>query len=305
MPGPRDNHYVDPAWDRAAAAREDPDWVNAKLSDPGSRFYPLWRLKNFISAETRPRPIGLALKTVAPLLEKRVPMLLGVDGETAHFAIDLSDIDDAENGLLADGRLVDLRDAAMDMAHRDAALLALARGLAHWHATHAFCGACGTATRAERAGHVRRCQDKTCGKLHFPRTDPAVIMLVTDGDRCLLARRRIWPRPRRSTIAGFVEPGESLENAVRREVAEETGIEVGEVRYHSSQPWPFPSSLMVGFTATALTTNIKVDGEEIAEADWYHRDEIGPAVDAGDLILPPADSISRRLVLDWLDPPSQ
>ena len=300
MPAPDDNRYADPAWDRAAAAREDPAWVSARLADPESRFYPIWRLKNFISEDARPQPIGLALKAVAPLLEDRVPMLLGVDGDRAHFAIDLSDIDDAERDLRTDGRLVDLRDAAMDMSHRDAALLALARGLSHWHATHAFCGTCGAATRSERAGHARRCQDKSCGKLHFPRTDPAVIMLVTDGDRCLLARRRIWPKPRRSTIAGFVEPGESLENAVRREVLEETGIEVGEVRYHSSQPWPFPSSLMVGFTATALTTDIAVDGEEIAEADWYRRDEIGPAVDAGRLILPPADSISRRLVLDWL-----
>lgn len=298
----RDNHYADPAWDRAAAAREDPAWVDDKLADPASRFYPIWRLKNFISEDARPRPIGLELKAVAPLLEDRVPMLLGVDGDTAHFAIDLSDIDDAESMLLADGRLVDLRDAAMDMAHRDAALLALARGLSHWHATHAFCGVCGQASKVERAGHARRCRNPDCGKLHFPRTDPAVIMLVTDGDRCLLARRRIWPKHRRSTVAGFVEPGESLENAVRREVMEEVGIEVGEVYYHSSQPWPFPSSLMVGFTAAALTTTIKVDGDEIAEADWYHRDDIGPAVDEGSLILPPADSISRRLVLDWLTP---
>ena len=179
-------------------------------------------------------------------------------------------------------------------------MLAYANALVHWHRTHRYCGACGTPTTSVRGGHVRRCSDAACAREHFPRTDPAVITLVCDGDRCLLARRRDWAPGRRSTVAGFVEPGETLEHTVAREVFEEVGVRVGDVRYRGSQPWPFPQSLMLGFRATAASTEIAVDGDEIAEADWYTPGRIEADAAAGTLILPPFDSISRRLVEDWL-----
>ena len=150
-------------------------------------------------------------------------------------------------------------------------------------------------------GVERRCINPDCGRMHFPRTDPAVITLVHDGPRCLLARRSTWGFNRRSTIAGFVEIGEMLEDAVRREILEEVGVEVTDVRYHSSQPWPFPCSLMLGFMARATTTEITVDGDEIAAAAWYTREELAEQTSSGELVLPPVDSISHRLVNDWIE----
>ena len=177
-------------------------------------------------------------------------------------------------------------------------LLVHAVALANWHRTHLRCSRCGEVTQGAQAGHVRRCP--ACEALHFPRTDPAVIMLVTDGrDRALLGRQPSWPPRRYSTLAGFVEPGEALEDAVRREVAEEVGITVGDVTYAGSQPWPFPSSLMVGFFATAESDAISVDGSEIAEAAWFTRQEIGALVADGSLLLPGPVSISRWLIDSW------
>ncbi|MEO6470202.1 MAG: NAD(+) diphosphatase [Aeromicrobium sp.] len=184
------------------------------------------------------------------------------------------------------------------IAPDEASLAVHAIGLAQWHRTHTHCSRCGTLTVTAQAGHTRTCP--SCGTEHFPRTDPAVIMLVTDGDdRALLGRQPSWPEDRFSTLAGFVEPGETLDDAVRREVLEEVGIEVGEVQYAGSQPWPFPSSLMLGFFGTALTTDITVDSDEIAEARWFTRQEITEMTAAGDLLLPPSVSISRWLVENW------
>ena len=171
-------------------------------------------------------------------------------------------------------------------------------GLARWHDTHGRCARCGEPTVVQQAGHIRHCP--SCGADHFPRTDPAVIMLVTDDqDRALLGRQVSWPEGRFSTLAGFVEPGETLEDAVRREVDEEAGIRVDEVAYGASQPWPFPSSLMVGFFAVAQSTDVRVDGEEIAEAAWFSREEITEKTAANELILPGSVSISRWLIDQW------
>jgi NAD+ diphosphatase len=179
----------------------------------------------------------------------------------------------------------------------DASLAVHAVGLSRWHQTHRFCPRCGAETQIGEAGHLRICP--SCGTHHFPRTDPAVIMLITDGDRALLGRQPSWPKKRFSTLAGFVEPGESLPDAVRREVLEEVGVEVGDVEFAGSQPWPFPSSLMLGFFGTALTHDITVDEKEIAEARWFTRAEITDLSAAGELILPPIVSISRWLVEHW------
>ncbi len=192
---------------------------------------------------------------------------------------------------------VSLRMLGPTVAPEDASLAVHAVGLSRWHQTHRFCARCGAGTVVGQAGHTRECP--SCGATHFPRTDPAVIMLVTDGDRALLGRQPSWPELRFSTLAGFVEPGESLPDAVRREVMEEVGIEVGDVEFAGSQPWPFPSSLMLGFYGTALTHEITVDHTEIAEARWFTRAEITDLTATGDLMLPPILSISRWLVENW------
>lgn len=193
---------------------------------------------------------------------------------------------------------VSLRVLGPTIAGDEASLAVHAVGIARWHENHKFCAKCGQPTDAAEAGHVRVCP--ACGTHHFPRTDPAVIMLITDGDdRALLGRQPVWPEGRFSTLAGFVEPGESLDDAVRREVMEEVGIQVGEVTYAGSQPWPFPSSLMLGFFGQALTSDITVDQNEIAEARWFTRDQVTEMTASSDLLLPPNVSISRWLLQKW------
>jgi len=193
---------------------------------------------------------------------------------------------------------VSLRVLGPTIAPDEASLAVHAVGIARWHENHKYCAKCGQPTDDAEAGHVRICP--ACGTHHFPRTDPAVIMLITDGDdRALLGRQPIWPEGRFSTLAGFVEPGESLDDAVRREVMEEVGIQVGEVTYAGSQPWPFPSSLMLGFFGQALTSDITVDQNEIAEARWFTRDEVTEMTASSDLLLPPNVSISRWLLQKW------
>jgi NADH pyrophosphatase NudC (nudix superfamily) len=192
-----------------------------------------------------------------------------------------------------------LREAAALLNDRDAGLFTHAVALANWHATHTHCPRCGTPTVTVAAGHAQRCPAD--GSEHFPRIDPAVIMLVTDpDDRCLLARNKRWPERRVSILAGFVEPGESAEQAVAREVGEETGIVVTRVRYVGSQPWPMPQSLMLGFRAMAAgDLELRVDDDEIAEAHWYSREELRSALAAREILLPPPVSIAHRLIESW------
>ena len=195
--------------------------------------------------------------------------------------------------------LKELRPLAPMLPADSASLLAYARALALWKSRHRFCGACGAPNLPARAGHVMRCSREGCGAETFPRLDPAIIVLVTDprGERALLGRQASWPAGRYSTIAGFVEPGESLEDAVVREVAEETGVEVGSVSYESSQPWPFPSSLMLGFRAVARTEAITLRDGELEDARWFTREEIANGTPA----LPTIHSISFGLIEDWYD----
>ena len=193
---------------------------------------------------------------------------------------------------------VSLRTLGPSIASDEASLAVHAVGIARWHQTHGHCAKCGAVSDMAEAGHVRICP--SCGTHHFPRTDPAVIMLITDGeDRALLGRQPIWPEGRFSTLAGFVEPGETLDDAVRREVMEEVGIKVGTVTYAGSQPWPFPSSLMLGFFGEALSTDITVDQNEIAEARWFTRQEVTDMTASSELLLPPNVSISRWLLQQW------
>ena len=194
---------------------------------------------------------------------------------------------------------IGLREAAARWSAFDSGLFAYAKALLLWQTRARWCGACGHVTALIRAGHCARCSNSDCGLDQFPRTDAAVIVIVTDGTRCLLGRQSGWPAGRYSTLAGFVEPGESLEDAVRREVREEAGVRVATCHYQSSQPWPFPGALMVGFRATAADTEIQL-GAELEDARWFEAAELVAAVRHGTTALPPAISISRRLVEDWL-----
>ncbi len=263
-----------------------------------------------------PEIIHLDSAAVAPLLDDFEQLVfLGHDDLGPLFALDISHhrIDLVEP-LIGDSDFVDLRACGWLLDAEQAAQLAYARGLVYWNRHHRFCGTCGSPTRSENGGHQRRCGNADCGRVQFPRTDPAVIMLVEDRSdparpRCLLARNARFPNRMMSTLAGFVDPLESLEETVRREVFEECGIRVGRVDYQASQPWPFPSSIMLGFRAEALSTEINVDGVEIEEAYWFEAEQLadfGEWGDGGDnFSLPRRDSIARYLVNSWVEEVTQ
>jgi NAD+ diphosphatase len=299
---PDSNVFAGAGFDRAAALRRDSAWIAERLEDVSSRFAPVWQLKNLFVIEGAPRVRWLDAQAVRPLLGAGTAVFLGMHAGAAHFALEVGHEDPADVARLAgDAEFDELRRQATLLEPIEAGMLALARGVLHWHARHRFCGVCGEPTEPGDAGHVRVCTSVACGTVHFPRTDPAVIMLVTRGERALLGRQATWDPGRYSSLAGFVEPGESLEDAVAREVWEETGVRVRDVRYHSSQPWPFPSSLMVGFTAEAEGDDITIDPDELEDARWFTREEMRAGVVAGTHSLPAALSISHRLVAEWLE----
>ncbi len=217
------------------------------------------------------------------------------------FAVDLSDLDrDAAVTLAGGDEIASVRAVYAEHTPAEAATLGYARGLLHWARNQRFCGRCGAATESRDGGHVHACRG--CGRLLFPRIEPAVIMLVesaAEPGRCLLARHRASTPGQYSTLAGFVEIGESIEDAVRREVAEEVGLTIGAVTYTGSQPWPFPAGLMLAFRATALDDKPTVDGDEILDARWFTRAELAEKAAAGHLGR--ADSIDRLLLRSWLD----
>jgi NAD+ diphosphatase len=315
------NYYSHPGFERAGLRRRDSTWILERIADPGSLFVPVWRNQNLVIQLDggEPRAVVLEAASIAAILganrQERLAsgevVFLGVIEEKAHFALDLSAIEapldmvrspaSAASGVeAAMVRFADLRQIGARVERREGALLALARAMMFWHARHRYCGLCGSPTRSEEAGHMRRCTNAACNTMHFPRTDPAVIMLVTHGDRALMGRSKNFVAGMYSTLAGFVEPGESLEDAVTREVREETGIEVGAVHYHSSQPWPFPANIMLGFHAEALTTEITVDYGELEDARWCERGWLLSHRDDDSFRLPRRDSIARRLIEDWL-----
>ncbi|HXQ49713.1 MAG TPA: NAD(+) diphosphatase [Stellaceae bacterium] len=296
------NFYTGGVIDRAGIRRKDRDWVAGLAVHEASRFVALWRGHNLFLKSDDASPRAAFLSRAELLSSSAEPVLLGLHEEHAYFAVDLSHHDAPLDGLAASAMLefTDLRRVGPLLPRHEGALLAYARGITYWHQHHRHCGVCGAPTASEDGGHVRRCTNATCATTHFPRTDPAVIMLVHDGDRCLLGRKPGWPAGMHSTLAGFVEPGESLEEAVAREVLEETGVAVDEVTYHSSQPWPFPASLMLGFHARARSTAITPDPEEIEHAAWYERRFLLGRADDDALRLPRGDSIARRLLEDWL-----
>ncbi|HYL33960.1 MAG TPA: NAD(+) diphosphatase [Stellaceae bacterium] len=291
--------------DRATHRRKDAAWLAAQLEHAGTRFVPVWQARNLVLGADGLAPRAVLLERAQYAPDGDV-VLLGVGGGQAYFALDLSHLDGplAKLPAPAGSEFVDLRRVGPLLPRDESALLAYARGILYWHQRHRHCAVCGAPSLMADAGHMRRCTDADCNATHFPRTDPAVIMLVTDGSRCLLGRQPTWLSGMHSTLAGFVEPGESLEEAVAREVHEETGIAVTDIVYHSSQPWPFPSSLMLGFTARATTRDLAMEGSELEHAAWFERDWILAHADDDEFRLPRRDSVARRLIEDWLNRPA-
>ncbi|GGC35679.1 NADH pyrophosphatase [Siccirubricoccus deserti] len=302
IPASRPNAYTGSPLDRAALRREDADWIAAALADPETLFVPVWRARSLMKGVQEGRPEAVLLTGAAAEAVRMAGgpwSFLGLWEGRPVFAVDCSEAADPLP-LLPEGMgsFTDLRAVAGLLPAGEASVLAHARGLMHWRTKHRFCGICGSGCEPRSAGHAMVCTG--CKAQHFPRTDPAVIMLVVRDDHCLLGHSTRFPNTvMYSTLAGFVEPGESLEEAVRREVLEESGIVVGDVRYHSSQPWPFPSSIMLGFHAEGLTEAITIDPEELRDARWFSRAEIRDPAAHG-FALPRADSIARRLIEDWL-----
>ncbi len=280
--------------DRIGERRKDPDWLAEALSSAETRFVPVWGERCLVGGDP-PGAILLDADMARPFVAYDNVTFLGLFRNRPAFAVAIPAEQDAPFGDL--GEFKDLRYLGTVLPPDEANLAAHARALVLWHSATLYCGKCGSASQPAAGGNARRCCNPDCRQQIFPRTDPAIIVLVSDGDRCLLGRQSTWPEGRYSTVAGFVEPGESLEDAVRREVYEETNIRVGAVRYHSSQPWPFPSALMLGFIAEATSSDIKLNDGELEDARWFSRDDLR----AGKVGLPFRISIARRLVDHWVD----
>jgi NAD+ diphosphatase len=289
--------------DRAAHLRSDDKWLDASWADPGSRVLVVELGQALAQVADEQASLVFIRPDQAP---DGIRFLLGVDeAGVAYFGVNGPLPDPAAVGGLAESgvRAVYLRQAGPLLTGRDAGLLTHAVALANWHETFTHCPRCGAPTETFASGHARRCP--VDGSEHFPRVDPAMIVLVTDADdRCLLARNAMWPEHRVSILAGFVEAGESVEQAVAREVREETSVEVAAVRYLGSQPWPMPQSLMLGFRAEADgRPQIIVDADEIAEARWFSRADLAAAMTSGDILLPPPVSIAHRIIESWYGSP--
>jgi NAD+ diphosphatase len=274
---------------RHGERRADPDLLDRLLADPGTRVIDVADGRTPVDAESR-----LALRAPGPDDAAGRAAFLGEDVDGAAYVL-VRQSDPGEGWLT-------LRDIGGQLDDRQAGLMAQAVSLANWHASHPFCPRCGAPTVPAQSGWIRVCTRE--GSEHYPRTDPAVIMaVVDDDDRLLLGHGTSWPVGRFSTLAGFVESGESLEAAVRREVAEEVGVEIGDVIYRGSQPWPFPASVMLGFRAYATTTEVRVDGSEVDDARWFTRASLDAAIASGELLISPSISIARRLIEDWYGGP--
>jgi NAD+ diphosphatase len=299
----RKNFYANINLDRAANQRSDSAWLANRLRTPESRVLPVWRNQNLVTTGDVTSIVEIDIAHIEALShDQNEPVLLGLVGETAYFSIDVSHIENpAEHDVLgSQGQFADLRQVGPIMAREQGNLLAYARGIDYWHQRHRFCGVCGAPTRSEAAGHQRRCTDESCNVTHFPRTDTACIVLVYHDDTIILARAERFPPRMQSVLAGFLEPGESLEDCVAREIFEEVGVNVTDVTYQHSQPWPFPASLMVGFRARAENIDLHPDLTELVTAGWHSRDALKAITPESDLQLPRADSIARQLIEDWL-----
>ena len=284
--------------DRGEVERRDEEWLTVQANDPASLMLPMWQLNVPVSSDQT--LIWLNVDDLQRLKVDAAPVFLGrLDGRS-HFVVDVSAVE--RGNIERDGlSFEDARTTAEYLSGPESGIVAQARAQLSWHGRHGFCAVCGHPTGIARGGQVRRCAG--CGTEHYPRTDPVIITVVHDGDRCLLgqSRGRLVAMRRYSALAGFMDQGECIEEAVAREVMEESGIQVGAVRYHSSQPWPFPSSLMIGCHADAATTDIHFDPEEMADVQWFSRDEVRLALEERSEILaiPGPTAIAHHLIRSW------
>lgn len=305
------NIFANNPLDRASYRRADKAWLDEQLKNPASLFVPFRRQKRrdwepFVLPEAQPsqgKDIGWTPASLLPeLAGDGITVFLGINKRgKALFAADVSGTKDAENhpALKGQGAFEDLRGLAMagEITPTELAIMAQAKSMIDWHSRHGFCSVCGAASEMAEAGYKRVCP--SCKAEHFPRTDPVVIMLATHGEKCFVGRQEIWPKGMHSALAGFVEPGESIEEAVAREMEEEAGISVSTVTYHSTQPWPYPSSLMIGCHAVADSEEFKVDGVELSGGRWITREEARKILAGegdGTIWLPPAFAIAHQLI---------
>lgn len=296
----RRNRFTAVRLNREVELRDDARWVTETLVNPNTRLVPLWRSRSLLE-RTTDGTIAVYLSPNEFSQPDRIqpPTLLGNDGEREYFVVSVTDAQ--KDTILAkhtDARFADLRRASIYMAAKHAGILAYARALHYWQHRHAFCGVCGSPNLLRSAGHTMMCSNDECARESYPRIDPAIIVLVTHEDACLLGRNAKWAPKQFSTLAGFVEPGESLEDAVVREVYEEVQLQLENIRYVSSQPWPFPASAMCGFYAEALDRDCGVS-EEVTETQWYTVESLTNAVQNDEVRLSPPVSIAFRLLADW------
>lgn len=297
------NFYSSDYLDRVSHLRNDQQWLSEQMSAATSRLLPVWQQHNLVMSGDTVAAAALEIHHIEQLRDEQAdPILLGLVDGTAYFTLDVSHIPDPHEHevLAAAGIFEDLRKVGPYVGRKEGNLLAYARGINYWHQRHRFCGVCGAPTRSEAAGHQRRCTDEACNASHFPRTDVACIMLVYDDDRIIMGKAPRFQGKMQSVLAGFLEPGETLEDCVAREVFEEVGVRVTDVEYQHSQPWPFPASLMVGFRARALDTAITIDEKELLSAEWMSRAELKAITPDSPVQLPRPDSIARRLIEEWL-----
>ena len=289
--------------DRASLKRKDEMWINDQFNNGSARIIPVSHSKILCTSIQNPKSIYLTKNDFHDVSNAReISIFLGISDKKTYFAIDIESM--KSDSILNDknsGEFHDFKRVMPLLDFHDSALLAIARFMINWQSRNRYCGKCGTPTKSAEAGNLRTCENTNCGQNYFPSMDPAIIVLVSFDEYCLLGRQKIWPKGMYSTIAGFVEPGESIEDAVIREVKEETGVIVEKLEYQHSQPWLFPSSLMLGFTATAKGKEIKVDKNELEDARWFSRKEIKDNLKKGSLRMPGKVAIAYHLIKEWFD----
>lgn len=294
------NFYAAGTLNRASEYRIDAQHYLKKLNDPAAKFIPIWKNKNLVSTSTQLSPVYLTKAEADSFITgNNTVAFLGSHQHIPYFTFDIPQEEAPEELTTEHAQFKDLREITPSVTREESSIMAYARALLHWHRTHRYCGKCGHSTESKEAGHMRQCTNPSCLEKHYPRTDSAIIVLITYEQHCLLVRQPNWPERRYATVAGFLEPGESLEDAVAREALEETGLTLTDIKYHSSQPWPFPASIMVGFTAKATSMDFKLDKQEIEAACWLTRQELIQKIKSKEISLPPDLSISYRLIEDW------
>ena len=286
---------------RASARRPNKAWLDTIRKNETTLYIPVWQQQNLVISTDFPQAVFINAQQVEKFNHNiDDEIFLGFHDNRAYFAIAVSMAEDFIN-YQENAGFEQIKKIASMLPEDESALLAFARAMVYWHYRHQYCGVCGNKTRSDWGGNVRICTSSDCNEFHYPRIDPAIIVLVSHGERCLLGRKAEWPAGMFSTLAGFVEPGETLEDAVKREVFEESGIRVDHIQYQGSQPWPFPSSIMLGFNAVAQNENIKIDEDELERAHWFSREDIMQGFKDGSLRSPSHHSIAFRLIESWFN----